>query len=80
MTASDIKQVILDIIADIDDELNVTLSRADWDGTFPEGRTLAERQVKAGFMEKLSSRDSGNPLTAVAVPSDVRMSLLEILL
>lgn len=50
---------------DADDQLTVTLSRADWEGTMPAMRTAEEKAVSASFVSgPLKSRESGNPLAA----------------
>ena len=49
---------------DADDQLTVTLSRADWEGTMPAMRTAEEKVADSSFINvTLQSRDSGNPLT-----------------
>ena len=56
--------------ADADDELGSVLSRADFEGTWPETRTTAERTVTAAFVSGITNdKASGNPLeTATNVP------------
>ena len=49
---------------DADDELAVTLSRTDWNGTWPSRRTAEERKVRDGLEGQMESLDSLNPLTA----------------
>ncbi len=51
---------------DLDDQLGSVLSRADWEGTMPQMRTDAEKNVSSDFLASLDNRDSGNPLTATA--------------
>ena len=51
---------------DIDDELNPAqmLSRADWEGTWPQMRTDDEKAASADKIKNvIGSKDSGNPLT-----------------
>lgn len=49
---------------DADDELTVTLSRADWESTMPSMRTAGEKAATTAFVNgPLKSRESGNPLT-----------------
>jgi len=47
---------------DIDDQLGSVLSRSDWEGTYPQKRTQAEKTVNADFAEALNSRESGSPI------------------
>lgn len=50
---------------DADDQLTVTLSRADWEGTMPAMRSEEEKAADSAFINgKLKTYESGNPLTA----------------
>ena len=49
---------------DLDDQLSVKLSRSDWEGTWPNKRTLTERAVSQEFMDQINSLETNNPLTA----------------
>lgn len=50
------------IFDDIDDELQTTLSRADWEGTFPQMRTSAE--ISSATLNAIKSKDSKSPINA----------------
>jgi beta-glucosidase len=45
---------IENLFEDTDDQLGTTLSRADWDGTWPQTRSDSERTVEKSFITSLS--------------------------
>lgn len=47
---------------DIDDELQSTLSRTDWEGTFPSMRT--NREISAETLAAINSKESHSPITS----------------
>ena len=57
---------VVNRFADVDDQLVTKMSRNDWTGTAPAFRTAAEKAITQDFLTQLSSRDSGNPLTATS--------------
>ena len=72
---------VLNRFSDADDELTVTLSRADWDGTFPSPRTSAEKILSALSNAGINSRTTNNPNTYSEFPilgdsNDVHMRML----
>ena len=48
---------------DVDDQLGQQLSRADFEGTFPEARTADERIEDDAFFAEVNSFDTNNPIT-----------------
>ena len=55
---------VANVFDDLDDQLTQKLSRADWEGTWPQKRTEEERTVSADFIAKVNSLETNNPLTA----------------
>ncbi len=51
------------LFADAAEELK-TLSRSDWDNTWPERRKDSEKSLSAELKSRIDSLDSGNPFTA----------------
>ena len=54
---------VTNLFADADDQLGTVLSRADWVGTWPQGRTEAERTVDSAFISQVQSKATNNPIT-----------------
>ena len=54
---------VTNLFADADDQLGTVLSRADWVGTWPQGRTEAERTVDSAFISQVQSKATNNPMT-----------------
>jgi beta-glucosidase len=52
---------VVNRFSDADDELTVTLSRADWQGTFPSPRTAAEKILSALTNAGINSVTTNNP-------------------
>lgn len=52
---------VVNRFSDADDELTVTLSRADWQGTFPSPRTAAEKVMNALTNAGINSVSTNNP-------------------
>ena len=60
-TDSETGTEVINRFSDADDELTVTLSRSNWNGTFPSPRTAAEKILSALSNAGINSRATNNP-------------------
>ena len=51
------------LFGDADDQLGSVLTRTDWEGTWPQYRTDAERTVDSAFLAQVQSKETNNPIT-----------------
>ena len=54
---------VVDLFSDADDQLGSVLSRTDWEGTWPQERTQAERTVDSAFLDRVNSKQTNNSIT-----------------
>ena len=80
-TDSETGTEVINRFSDADDELTVTLSRSNWNGTFPSPRTAAEKILSALSNAGINSRATNNPNVYTDFPilgesNDVHMRML----
>lgn len=63
---------------DADDQLGTVLSRTDWQETWPQTRTDAERVADAAFIQAFTSTETNNPYTTNEMPTQGKWGSLKL--